>query len=302
MLPTLISLGPLVISSFGFFLGLAFLFATFLAWRLSRAWDLSEEKVLDLCLLTFFGSLIGARVNFVLANFPIFLSDPIKIFLLTKYPGLIFWGGLLGGGLTLLIFSKRVRRISFWQMADLAGIGLLGAMIFGQIGCLLGGCNVGIHLGFGVNLVGFVGKRFPIQALEALLFTIALYRIWPVATHFHFSGKIACISLITLGAVEFVLSFLKEESWAFILPLLVFGFGLVSFYRLSKRNFKMDLGNLLLITKGLLTDRKIRAMIVKRLYKSWYSQKVAVRWSFYKMKKKLNTIRRRARVKPTPEF
>lgn len=302
MFPTLVSLGPITISSFGFFLSGGFLFATFLAWRLARAWDLPEEKILDLCLLTFFGSLIGARVAFVLADPFLFNDDFSKIFLLTKYPGLNFWGGLLSGTLTLFFFTKRIRKMEFWQVADLSSIGLLGGLILGQVGCLLGGCNVGIVSNFlGVDLVGYLGKRFPVQALESLVFALVLLKLWPVATHFHFSGKIASLVLITLGLIELMLGFLKDEkSWIFAIA--AFGIGSYFFYRLSKRNLKIDLFRFGQILWGSLTDERIRGIIRKRLSKSWYGQKAAFHWSTYQLKKRLVLIRRRARVKPTPEL
>ena len=66
MFPVLLSFGNISISSLGVFLAAGFLFAIFLIWRLSRAWDLDEEKVLDLTLLTFLGGLISSRIYFIL--------------------------------------------------------------------------------------------------------------------------------------------------------------------------------------------------------------------------------------------
>ena len=47
MLPVLFSIGKISVSSFGIFLALGILLGIFLVWRLSRAWDLDEEKILD---------------------------------------------------------------------------------------------------------------------------------------------------------------------------------------------------------------------------------------------------------------
>ena len=299
MLPVLFSLGPLAISSFGLFLALSFLYSTFLAWRLSRAWDLDEEKVLDICLLTFFGGLIGARILYALFNLPIFIEDPIKIALLTKYPGLSFWGGLLGGGLSLYFFVRRIKKINFWQVADLVAVGLLGGLVLGNIGCFLGGCNVGVEssLPLSVSMIGYVGNRFPIQIVEAIIFAVILWKIWPVATHFHFTGKIASLSLILLGLVELILNPFKDIlTLEWIFPILTFSAGVFSFYYLSKKSLLADLTSFLKYFLGIFTDNKVRKHLLNKLLKSWYNQKVALRWSFYQLKKKL----RRARVKPTP--
>src|SRR3990167_9200013 len=154
MFPVLFSIGSFAVSSFGFFLALAFLVGLFLVWRQARAWDFDEEKIIDLTLLTSLGALIGSRIYFVLINFNFFTADFYRVILITKYPGFSFWGAFLGGWLTLYFFSRRFK-MDFWQVADIAAIGFLGAQIFGNLGCLLGGCGVGIPSEFlGVKMVG----------------------------------------------------------------------------------------------------------------------------------------------------
>src|ERR1035437_2093730 len=101
MFPVLFIIPGKSVSSFGIFLALGFLYGVFLIWRLSRAWDLDEEKVLDLTLFTFLGGLIGARLYFALENPQIFTANILRLVLVTKYTGFSFWGAILGGWLTL---------------------------------------------------------------------------------------------------------------------------------------------------------------------------------------------------------
>ncbi|MCR4306115.1 MAG: prolipoprotein diacylglyceryl transferase, partial [Candidatus Daviesbacteria bacterium] len=186
MIPVLFSIGSLSVSSFGVFLVLGFLLGMFLVWRLSRAWDLDEEKTLDLTLLTFIGGIVGARLYFVLENLQIFFVSPFNLILINKVPGLSFWGGILGGWLTLYYFARR-KRLDFWQLADIAFVGILGGMVLSNLGCFLGGCNVGSPTNsiLGVSMVGALGKRWPVQLIEAILLTLGLMKIWSKATHFH---------------------------------------------------------------------------------------------------------------------
>src|SRR3989304_7271997 len=108
MFPVLLKVVPVSVSSFGFFLSLGFLSAVFIAWRLAKVYDLKEGKILDLCLLTFFGGLIFARVYFAILNWDLF-GDLGKVILLNRYPGLSFWGGFFGGVLTLKLFTLRLK-------------------------------------------------------------------------------------------------------------------------------------------------------------------------------------------------
>ncbi len=296
MLPVLFSFGPLSVSSFGFFLALAFLFATFLVWRIARAWDLDEEKILDLVLLTFFGGLIGARIFFVSLNIEFFSTDLTKAILITKYPGLSFWGGLLGGWLALSFFVARFK-LDFRQIADLAAVGFLGGIIFGDIGCFLGGCDVGSqsNLFFAVPVVGVIGKRFPVQILEALALTLVLVKIWPVATHFHFSGKVVSLTLIWLGIVKFITEFFRSvHQGGYFLSIVLVVLGIFIFYRTSKKSLRGDLTGVFYSIKSLFTSGESRILLLDRLSKSWYNHRMF--WI-----SSINKTLRRMRVKPTPK-
>lgn len=298
MLPVLFSIGPIPISSFGLFLSLGFIYGSFLVWRLARAWGLNEEKILDLIILTFFGGLLGARIFFVTLNFDFFKIDLFKILLITKYPGINFWGGFLGGWLTLFIFARRLK-FNFYQVADLAAVGFMGGLILGDIGCFLGGCSIGglSNLVFATPVVGIVGKRFPAQILEAVLLGLLLLKMWPQASHFHIHGKILSLILIFLGAIKFITEFfLASHQGGYFLSLTTFSLGIFIFYQITKRSFRRDLILVSLVLASLFTSGHYWKIILVALRKSWYNLKISWSWKL----KALAKFLRRARVKPTP--
>ncbi|MBI4038150.1 prolipoprotein diacylglyceryl transferase [Candidatus Daviesbacteria bacterium] len=307
MLPVLFSVGQISISSFGFFLALGFLFGTFLVWRLARAWDLDEEKILDLVLLTFFGGLLGARLFFISFNWDFFSQNPVSALLLTKYPGLEFWGGVLGGWLTLAFFSRRLK-VDFWQIADLSAVGFLGGLVLGDIGCFLGGCAIGLpsNLFFATTVVGTVGKRFPIQLFEAAIFLIILLKIWPIASKFHFRGKIISLSLILLGVVKFLMDFFRAKTeGGQIFAMIILILGMTVFYKTSKRSFSEDIILAKKLLVSFLTENNARKTIIINFKTNWYNgfksvvqnSKISWNWRIYRLKKLL----RRWHVKHTPE-
>lgn len=303
MLPVLLSIGNLTVSSFGFFLAVAFLAGIFLIWRLSRAWDLDEERVLDLTLLTFLGGLIGARLYFVTQNLSFFTSDLLRIFLIPKYPGFSFWGGFLGGWLSLYFFARKYK-LDFWHIADIASIGFLGGLIFADIGCFLGGCSVGSpsRLFFAVPMVGAIGKRFPIQILEAVLLLFVFSSLWSKAIHFHPRGKIISLSLIYIGLVKLLTGFFRPfniESFIFSITLLVLG--MTVFYRTMasidrkiRRTPVSDVKTVALFMWGILSNTENRNLWLLSLSKSWYNQKTALSWRLAG----INKLLRRIRVRP----
>ncbi len=291
MFPTLLSIGSFALSSYGVFLALGFLFGVFLIWRLSRAWDLDEEKILDLTLLTFLGAIIASRLYFGLENIAFFAQSPWKIIFINKYPGFSFWGAFLGGWLTLFYLTRR-QRTDFWQIADIAVVGFLGGLIISDIGCFLGGCGAGgaTKSFLGVSMVGLIGKRWPVQLFEAVFFSLALMNVWNKATHFHQRGKIVSISLIFIGAIKLILTPFKEKSNDYIFSILMLVLGLTIFYKITRRNIFNDL-------KSLLHFFTTPALVLGTLKKVWYNQKIAVAWRFSGWKK----ILRRYNVKLSPK-
>lgn len=307
MLPVLFSIGPISISSFGFFLSLGFLYGAFLVWRLAKAWDLDEEKVLDLVLLTFFGGLIGARVYFVLLHLSFFSEDLFKAFLITKYPGFSLWGSLLGGWLSLFFFTRRFK-LNFFQIADIAVIGFLGGNILGNIGCLLGSCSVGVRsdLFLAVNIVGEVGKRFPVQALEALMLILVLRYLWPKAIHFHIPGKILSLGLMLLGLVKFFTEFLRKDKVGgeFLAATLIV-LGVVVFYKITKRGIIDDLQSFLRSAIRMITESQFRERVLSNISISCYNyfreliRNKKIEWSL--SAKNLGKFLKKVHVKPTPK-
>lgn len=310
MHPVLFSIGQLSISSFGAFLALAFLATIFIIWRLSKAYDLNEEKIIDLVILVFFGGMVGARLYFVILNLN-FFDNFNKVILINRYPGLSFWGGLVGGFLTLWFFSKR-SRLNFWQIADFASISFLLGVVLGDIGCFLGGCFYGVvsDSALATPVAGLIGKRLPIALIESFLLLLAFFYLWKQVVRFHFAGKIVANSLIVLGIIKFYTEFYRGDvrplipyvglSYGQLFAILGFAVGIYIFYRQSKRKLASDAKSLV----NLLSSAKKRQLLLLRSRKTWYNYQVDFK---IKMDRGLQALRslpkvlkRRLNVKSTP--
>ncbi|MDO8570533.1 MAG: prolipoprotein diacylglyceryl transferase [Candidatus Daviesbacteria bacterium] len=302
MYPVLFHLGPVTISSFGFFLSIAVLAAVFTSWRLAKAYDLDEEKIIDLSIFTFLGGIILARIFFVIINWSFFGLDNLsKIFLINLYPGFSFWGGLLGGIFTLWFFSRRFK-LPFWQIADFAATSFLLALAISDIGCFLGGCYIGSPSDsfLALPVVGVIGKRLPISLFESLILFIIFFQLFKKVIKFHVAGKILALALIYLGLIRLFFQFFRD-SGSFILPLLLVLSGIITFYYRSKRNIVEDLKNLVTTP----TSPKKRQLVVSSLKKCWYNNWINWKIKFGKFKKLLSNLprilKRRLNVKSTPK-
>lgn len=295
MYPILFSIGSLTVTSFGLFLSLAFFAAVFVVWRLGKTYDLNENKILDLIILTFLGGLIGARVYFVFFNWGLF-GDLSKTILINRYPGLSFWGGLVGGILVLKFFTARFK-INFWQVADFAAVGYLIGIVFGDIGCFLSGCSYGVvsSLPIATPVVGLLGKRFPIALLESVILLIIFFYLWGLAVKFHFAGKIAAYFLVLLGLVKFFSEFGRGDSihYGYVYSLLLIIFGVFIFYQRSKRSIVTDLKILGLVV----LSAKKRQITLLHFQKNWYNHKVDLKIKIGKAV----AVLRRLNVRLTPK-
>ncbi len=272
MFPVIFSIGKFSVYSYGILLSFGFLLAIFLVWRLSRAWDMDEEKVLDLSFLSLLGGLIISRLIFVAEHFSVFLQhSPLNVIMINRTPGFSFWGGIVGGTTLLYLLTGR-KKDAFFQALDIASVGLIGGLIFASLGCFFGGCDVGIqsHI-LALPMAGAIGSRFPVQILEALLLIWALSRIWGVATHFHQRGKIFSLSLIYIGLIQSAVTPLKQNAgkglWLALFFLLL---GIYLFYKVTKRK--------------LFSDLKL-FFTLDTWKKYWYNQVSAFSWNLRNSKK-----------------
>lgn len=302
MRPVLFTLGPILISSFGFFLILALLTAIFVIWRVARVYELDEEKILDLIIMTFFLGLFGSRIYFVATHWILF-GNISRAVLITKYPGLSLFGGLILGSLTLNILTRRAK-LSFWQIADFGAVGAALALSIGDIGCLLAGCNYGLVSSsiVAVTVIGVVGRRVPLAAFESLMFLAIFLYLWQGVVKFHFMGKVATLFMISFGLVKFFLGFIRgdQEPSDQILAILIALLGLIFFYLQAKRNFLVDLKSISILP----FSQKRRERLLLYLKKSWYNTKVDLKiklgripWFFIFLSKK---IRKKLNVQSTP--
>jgi phosphatidylglycerol:prolipoprotein diacylglycerol transferase len=248
MFPVLASIGGVAISSFGVFLLLAFLIGFFVVWRVIRLYDIDPEKIIDLSLIIFLGSIVGARAFFVLTHYPQF-NSLFKILDIIRSPGLSFWGGLIGGAVVLILAAKRLK-LRFWQAADLVTVGFFIAWGLGSIGCLLGSCEYGIpsQLPISVAQIGVVEKRFPIQIIQSLLAFAAFWYVWKSIIRFHFDGQIVGSGLVILGFIKLVTEPLKtaqiaikDLSLTYLLSPLLIAVGIWVLYSKSKKSLRQDL-------------------------------------------------------------
>ena len=120
------------IAFYGIIIGIGMLAGLYMAQKDARRRGQDPELYLDFALYAIIFSIIGARLYYVIFDWELYKDNPIEIFNL-RGGGLAIYGGIIGAVLTLIVFTK-VRKVSFFSMADTGCIGLITGQIIGRWG------------------------------------------------------------------------------------------------------------------------------------------------------------------------
>lgn len=222
MYPVLFQVGPITIYSYGFFLALAYLAATYVLWREGKKQGYQEEKLIDFSIITLIAALVGGRLLYVLINFGVFSADLKKILYFWE-GGFAYYGSLVAVFFVSVYFIRKWRW-SFLQIADIGALSTLTAFIIAKLGSFLSGNDFGVltNLPWGVTFSYLEGKRHPVQLYEdffglvLLVFLYSYYKKNIKSANFR-SGSVFFHFLLFSSLFRFIFEFFRGDS-SFIGP------------------------------------------------------------------------------------
>ncbi|NLY30205.1 MAG: prolipoprotein diacylglyceryl transferase [Firmicutes bacterium] len=216
MNPILWQIGPLKIYAYGFFLAAAFAVGTYLTARNAKEHGIAVDFILDLALAVCAAALIGARIGFVLLEWPYYRVHPREILQLSE-GGLSFHGGLILAVIVGVWFCRR-RKYNPWQMADIvAPVVPLGTAI-ARIGCLLNGCCYGYVTDLPIGLPAALGDprpRHPTQMYAAVLNLALFVYLYRRRDHRRFPGYLGLLYLIYYSVLRSIVEIFRESQFLF---------------------------------------------------------------------------------------
>ncbi len=264
MLPTLVALGPVRISSFGVMAVIAFFLGGFVVWRQGREAHFDEERIFDAILVGVFWGLVGGRLVYGLEHGAEFGADLLMWVSLAGRPGLSLFGALVAGGISLWWFARRAGW-NFWETTDVFMPGVTLAVGIGWIGAFLNGVGYGVmaNLPWAVVFPGVEGARHPTQVYSALGFLVVFWLLIKFEKEYRtydwYRGKrseaavgfVFLMSLVGMGLLGLGVALLQPVTFfvgRLTLPViewltLVLG-GVIGLYVRSGRSLGGDLGQL----------------------------------------------------------
>ena len=122
---------------YGIILAFAMLAGLYLCMKQAKHYGLTEDNIMDMVLWAVPCCIIGARFYYVLFYLDLYRNTDGSLDWGAMFRiwdgGLAIYGGVIGAVLTLLIFTK-VRKQSFFSMADSGVLGLITGQIIGRWG------------------------------------------------------------------------------------------------------------------------------------------------------------------------
>ena len=113
---TITVFGGFNIAYYGIIIGAAMLLCVLTAAYDRKSRGLDPEAIWDCGIYGIIFGVIGARLYYVIFSWDMYKDNPIEI-LFTRNGGLAIYGGVIGGFLTVLVYS-RIKKLSFPEMAD----------------------------------------------------------------------------------------------------------------------------------------------------------------------------------------
>ncbi len=223
--PILFTLGPFSLSWHGLFMAIAIAVGVWLPARLAVKAGLSRDVLLSLAFWAVPGGIIGARLVHVIDYWSRYMANPGDILAFWR-GGLAIWGGILGGTLTAIVFTK-IKKLPLGRYFDVAALGLILAQAIGRIGDIINGEHFSTITGLPWGVVythpnsPSYGRtpQHPAVAYELLMDLLIFGILWKLRGRIRPDGSLFLLYLTFYSFGRFFLSFLRLDSATVFLSL-----------------------------------------------------------------------------------
>jgi len=209
-----ISLGPITLQSFGLMMGLGFVVAGWLASKYLKELGRPADWAYEMVFAALVGGLVGARLWSVIENWDEAKDDIFGS--LFSGSGLVFYGGLFGGAIAVLIWAWW-RGVLDAKTFDVAAPGLAAAYAIGRIGCQLAGdgdygkaWDGPWAMAYPDGTVPTTEQVHPTPVYETLVMGGVAWFLWH-RRHHYAPGGLFALYLVLAGAERFLVEFLRRN-------------------------------------------------------------------------------------------
>ena len=138
--PVAFGFGPFEVRWYGIMVVLAVVAIIIITLLEAKRVRISEEHIYSVALWAVIGGVMVSRLVHVIDKWDYYMAHPEQI---TRFEGLSVYGAVIGAMAAVLIYAW-VKKLSFWQLGDVAAPGALLGQAIGRIGCTINGCCYGL--------------------------------------------------------------------------------------------------------------------------------------------------------------
>ncbi|MCR4902589.1 MAG: prolipoprotein diacylglyceryl transferase [Butyrivibrio sp.] len=147
------------IALYGVVIGLGALLGVMLVAQIAKKTNQDPDLYWDLAIYLLVFSIIGARLYYVIFAWDMYKDNLISI-LQIRNGGLAIYGGIITGFITLFFYT-RIKKKSYFLLADTGVFGVIVGQIFGRWG------NFTNREAFGEYTDGLFAMRLPLEAIRS---------------------------------------------------------------------------------------------------------------------------------------
>jgi phosphatidylglycerol:prolipoprotein diacylglycerol transferase len=224
MYPKLLTLGHIVIPTYGALIALAVIVALGLALSLARRVGLDSDRIWTLGLLAIFSAIAGSKLLLIANNWSSFLASPRTLLSLsTLQSGGVFLGGVALAFVVCVPYAIYAKLPLLRTMDVIAPAIALGQGI-GRIGCLAAGCCYGRPTGthWGLVFTSRFAERttgvplgvpmYPTQIFESVASLLICAVLLVLLARKHRDGEVMGAWLFLYGIARFFLEFYRGDA------------------------------------------------------------------------------------------
>ena len=262
MYPTLSVLG-MKFSSYGVMALIGLLSGAALYFVSRKKYSLAVKDMVFTVLYAVVGAFIGAKLLFVIVEWDSVFAPGATV-LSVMSSGYVFYGGLIGAALMLVLYAKK-SGISLLVLTDSMLPCICVTHAVGRVGCFLAGCCYGCETNspFGVYFpeTGYAPggiKILPTQLFEAVFLLVLAAVLFFMLSKQNVVGRVTVIYLFAYSVWRFIIEFYRMDErgsvgmlstsqfisiFIFALGVLMIVFGVNNKHKLNKAKNKEIINN-----------------------------------------------------------
>jgi len=214
-----LDIGPLTVQTFGLCFAAAFVAAGAVVWRRLVEWGKPGDWAYEMVFAALVGGIVGSRLDFVIQNYDEVNDDLIGN--LFSGSGLVWYGGLIGGALGVVLWA-RYRGLLNLSLLDLAAVPLALGYAVGRVGCQLSGdgdygepWDGPWAMAYPEGTVATDVPVHPTPIYETLTMGLVAYGLWRLRDRYR-PGILFALYLVLAGAERFLVEFIRRNEDVFL--------------------------------------------------------------------------------------